>query len=148
MAAQKARDLDPSNSLRVLRLWRRPPQRSPSSRPSLPSLCHPTMSTPSEPPNPPPSSNAAEKAPAQPSSSTQPPADGAAPMETDAPTEEPVVETWEDLPEEIRNSSPEEIMTRIRLIENDIKVCTPFLLTNAPVLANSLSLGLANARLR
>ena len=36
----------------------------------------------------------------------------------DAPGEE----TWEDLPEEILTLSTDEILTRTRLIENDIKV--------------------------
>lgn len=36
----------------------------------------------------------------------------------DAPPEE----TWDDIPEDILNLSPEEINTRTRLIDNDIKV--------------------------
>lgn len=30
---------------------------------------------------------------------------------------------WADIPEDVLSSSTEEILTRIRLIENDIKVC-------------------------
>jgi len=56
------------------------------------------------------------------SNSTAAPADGAAPMETDAAPAAPPVETWDDLPDDIKSATPEEIMTRIRLIENDIKV--------------------------
>lgn len=39
-------------------------------------------------------------------------------MDTDPPTEE----TWADIPEDIMALSTDEILTRIRLIENDIKV--------------------------
>ena len=50
----------------------------------------------------------------------QPAPDGTAVMDTtpDVPAEE----TWEDIPDEIRSLSTDEILTRIRLIENDIKV--------------------------
>jgi 26S proteasome regulatory subunit T5 len=41
-------------------------------------------------------------------------------MET-AP-EQPPEETWEDIPEDVRSGTVEEIQTRARLIENDIKV--------------------------
>jgi 26S proteasome regulatory subunit T5 len=34
----------------------------------------------------------------------------------------PPVETWEDIPEDVMALSTDEILTRIRLIENDIKV--------------------------
>ena len=34
----------------------------------------------------------------------------------------PPEETWDDLPEEILTLSTDEILTRTRLIENDIKV--------------------------
>ncbi|GLB38363.1 putative AAA ATPase family protein [Lyophyllum shimeji] len=69
------------------------------------------------PPNNPPSDS--EKKPETTTSSTAPPAD-VAPMDTtsDVPTEE----TWDDIPEEIMSLSTDEILTRIRLIENDIKV--------------------------
>lgn len=48
------------------------------------------------------------------------PADAAA-MDTasDAPPEE----TWADIPEEIMSLSTDEIITRTRLIDNDVKVC-------------------------
>jgi 26S proteasome regulatory subunit T5 len=32
-------------------------------------------------------------------------------------------ETWDDIPEEIMELDTEDVLTRIRLIENDIKVC-------------------------
>lgn len=35
----------------------------------------------------------------------------------------PQEETWEDIPEDIMTLSTDEILTRIRLIENDMKVC-------------------------
>lgn len=37
----------------------------------------------------------------------------------------PAVEEEEPLPEEILNASPDEIMTRVRLIDNDLKVSSP-----------------------
>jgi 26S proteasome regulatory subunit T5 len=37
-------------------------------------------------------------------------------------TDPPVEETWADIPEDIMALSTDEILTRIRLIENDIKV--------------------------
>ena len=38
-------------------------------------------------------------------------------------TEQPPQDPWADIPEEIMACSTDEIMSRIRLIENDIKVC-------------------------
>ena len=32
-------------------------------------------------------------------------------------------ETWDDIPEDVLNSTTDEILTRIRLIDNDVKVC-------------------------
>lgn len=42
--------------------------------------------------------------------------------EMDTTPDQPVEETWEDIPEEIMELETEDILTRIRLIENDIKV--------------------------
>ena len=79
----------------------------------VPSL---SMSSVTPPNNPPPNP---EKKPeellAAPSSSQ--PTDAEA-MDTDPPAEE----TWADIPEDIMALSTDEILTRIRLIENDIKV--------------------------
>jgi 26S proteasome regulatory subunit T5 len=76
-----------------------------------------------QPPSDPPSNNDnAQKDPEeeQPRQDGENVPDGSAGMDTtpDAPPEE----TWDDIPEEIRSLSTEEILTRIRLIENDIKV--------------------------
>ena len=46
--------------------------------------------------------------------------DGTAVMDTTADV--PAEETWADIPDEIQSLSTDEILTRIRLIENDIKV--------------------------
>ena len=43
-------------------------------------------------------------------------------MDTTPEETKPVEETWDDIPEEIMALSPDEINSRIRLIENDIKV--------------------------
>lgn len=43
-------------------------------------------------------------------------------MDTTPDETKPVEETWEDIPEDIMSLSPDEINSRIRLIENDIKV--------------------------
>jgi 26S proteasome regulatory subunit T5 len=48
------------------------------------------------------------------------PADGA---EMDTTPDVPIEESWADIPEDIMALSTDEILTRIRLIENDIKVC-------------------------
>jgi hypothetical protein len=40
----------------------------------------------------------------------------------DTTPDAPVEETWEDIPEDVMALSTDEILTRIRLIENDIKV--------------------------
>ena len=42
-----------------------------------------------------------------------------------APDQPPQVAAWEDIPDDVLSSTTEEILTRIRLIENDIKVCRP-----------------------
>ena len=43
-------------------------------------------------------------------------------MDTTPDETKPVEETWEDIPEDIMSLSADEINSRIRLIENDIKV--------------------------
>jgi len=40
----------------------------------------------------------------------------------DTTPDQPAEETWEDIPDDVLNSTTDEIFTRIRLIENDIKV--------------------------
>ncbi|KAF8510360.1 26S proteasome subunit P45 [Hysterangium stoloniferum] len=40
----------------------------------------------------------------------------------DVTPDQPAEETWDDIPEDVLNSTTDEILTRIRLIENDIKV--------------------------
>ena len=40
----------------------------------------------------------------------------------DTTPDQPPEETWDDIPEEIKALTTEEILTRIRLIDNDIKV--------------------------
>ena len=43
----------------------------------------------------------------------------------DTTPDQPPEETWEDIPDEILDLSTDEIMTRTRLIDNDLKVyCT------------------------
>ncbi|KAH9841438.1 26S proteasome subunit P45 [Rhodofomes roseus] len=70
-----------------------------------------------QPPSPPPGNNN-EKAPEPtPSSSTDAPQDA-----MDTTPDQPAEETWADIPEEIMSLSTDEILTRIRLIDNDLKV--------------------------
>lgn len=45
-------------------------------------------------------------------------------MDTTPDETKPVEETWEDIPDEIKSLGADEINSRIRLIENDIKVWT------------------------
>lgn len=40
----------------------------------------------------------------------------------DTAPDQPAEETWADIPEEIMSLSTDEILTRIRLIDNDLKV--------------------------
>ena len=40
----------------------------------------------------------------------------------DTTPDQPPEETWEDIPEEIRSLSTDEILTRTRLIDNDLRV--------------------------
>ena len=83
----------------------------------------PAMSSvpPSGPPPTPPSGNNPEKQPEAQPSSTPPPAvqNGAA---MDTTPDQPQEETWDDIPTDIISLGTDEILTRIRLIENDIKV--------------------------
>lgn len=74
------------------------------------------MSSAPPPSNPP---NNSEKKDVPPSSEAAP-SQGVADM--DVTPEAPVEETWDDIPEDILALSTDEIMTRTRLIENDIKV--------------------------
>lgn len=45
-------------------------------------------------------------------------------IEVDAPVEpeQPPEETWEDIPDDVKNAGADEIVTRARLIDNDIRV--------------------------
>lgn len=76
------------------------------------------MSSAAPPPPDPPASNP-EKQPEQ--SSPPPPADTAA-EDASMDTTEDKPETWDDIPPEIMELNTDEILTRIRLIDNDIKV--------------------------
>jgi len=80
-----------------------------------------TMSSAPEPPPQPPADNNSQKpdVPPQPETSS-PAAQNAAEMDTTP--DQPPEETWDDIPEEIKALTTEEILTRIRLIDNDIKV--------------------------
>jgi len=40
----------------------------------------------------------------------------------DTTPDQPAEETWDDIPEDVLNATTDEISTRIRLIDNDIKV--------------------------
>jgi 26S proteasome regulatory subunit T5 len=72
---------------------------------------------PSQPPNNP------EKAPEATASGSNPaPAGSDATMDT-AP-DQPAEETWADIPEDVIALTTDEILTRGRLLDNDIKVCT------------------------
>jgi hypothetical protein len=78
-----------------------------------------------QPPNPPANNDNGKKPEISvPTSAT--PAAGDAAMDT-AP-DVPPPENWDDIPEEILSLSTDEILTRIRLIENDIKVSYQLLL--------------------
>ena len=74
------------------------------------------MSSIPPPSNPPPNP---EKKP-EVSNSSVPPSQDASAMDTTS--DPPVQETWADIPEDIMALSTDEILTRIRLIDNDIKV--------------------------
>lgn len=80
-----------------------------------------------QPPNPPPSDNNNEKKPEPTTSSGAAAQDGDVSMDTTPDL--PVEETWDDIPEEIMSLSSDEILTRTRLIDNDLKVSRMLLQT-------------------
>ena len=45
--------------------------------------------------------------------------------EMDTTPDQPPEETWDDIPEEIMELDTDDVLTRIRLIDNDIKVRLP-----------------------
>ena len=57
----------------------------------------------------------------------------------DTAPDQPAEETWADIPEEIMSLSTDEILTRIRLIDNDLKVRSMSLA--AALLSESIHLG-------
>ncbi|EKM52085.1 uncharacterized protein PHACADRAFT_262549 [Phanerochaete carnosa HHB-10118-sp] len=75
-----------------------------------------------QPPNEPPeeNDNTEQKPEAQASSSTTPAAPDESAMDTTP--DQPPEETWEDIPEDIKSLSTDEITTRTRLIDNDLRV--------------------------
>lgn len=73
------------------------------------------------PPNPPPANQEKAADGAASSATPSPGTEGEMDTTPDAPTEE----TWDDIPEDVISLSTDEILTRIRLIENDIKVRLP-----------------------
>ncbi|KAJ8588658.1 hypothetical protein M405DRAFT_901810 [Rhizopogon salebrosus TDB-379] len=79
------------------------------------------MSSAPEPPSDPPAGNNSQKPDVSPQPATSPPADqdGAS---MDTTPDQPPEETWDDIPEEIKTLTTEEILTRIRLIDSDIEV--------------------------
>ncbi len=85
------------------------------------------MSSVPPPSNPPPNPEKAEDLSA-PDASV--PTEGAAAM--DESPDVPPEETWDDIPEDILNLATDEILTRARLIDNDLKViiCTSVYATN------------------
>ena len=86
-----------------------------------------------EPPRPPPSDNN-EKKPEVPASSTGQNAPQESSMDTTP--DQPPEETWADIPEEIMSLSTDDILTRIRLIDNDLKVPWPQALRTSKCLPN------------
>ena len=82
-----------------------------------------------QPPNPPPQDN---------SNNEKKPEESQAAVSTeetamDTTPDKPPEETWSDIPEEILNLTTDEIMTRTRLIDNDLRVRTQlFVLTGVP----------------
>jgi 26S proteasome regulatory subunit T5 len=75
--------------------------------------------TPAQGPNPPPADNKAN--PDQPASTSDAPATTVEAL-MDTTPDQPPEETWDDIPDDVKNSSTEDILTRSRLIDNDIKV--------------------------
>jgi len=69
-----------------------------------------------QPPNVP--SNGPEKTDAASSSTPAPQQDAA----MDTAPDQPAAETWADIPEDVLSLGTDEILTRVRLLENDIKV--------------------------
>lgn len=45
-------------------------------------------------------------------------------MEDSTTEQQPPEETWEDIPDDVKNAASDEIQTRTRLIDNDIRVRT------------------------
>ncbi|KAG9033420.1 26S proteasome regulatory subunit 6A, partial [Tulasnella sp. UAMH 9824] len=72
------------------------------------------------------------QAPSQPPSDPDKPSDASqsaatqsnapAPHAMDTTSDQPQEETWDDIPEEVKAAGTDEIVTRMRLIDNDIKV--------------------------
>lgn len=76
------------------------------------------MSSAPPPTNPPNNNNEKDGEPS--ASAASAPATDAAPMDTTP--DQPAEETWDDIPEDVMELGTDDIMTRIRLIDNDIKV--------------------------
>jgi 26S proteasome regulatory subunit T5 len=96
------------------------------------------MSSAAPPPNPP-SGN-----PEKQSDSSQEPTTSNAQQDTamDTTPDQPAEETWDDIPADIMSLNTDEILTRIRLIDNDIKVRPRFqsycvILTKCPLLGDA-----------
>jgi hypothetical protein len=102
---------------------------APSSISTTRFLIHMSSAPPSEPPSDPPAGNNVQKpdAPQQPEASPSPAQDG---VEMDTTPDQPAEETWDDIPEEIMALTTDEILTRTRLIDNDIKVRRLYLAIN------------------
>lgn len=71
---------------------------------------------------PPPDPNLPSEPEKQPEGSSAPPAAQDAPAEMDTTPDQPAEDTFEDIPADVMELSTDEILTRIRLIDNDIKV--------------------------
>jgi len=93
----------------------------------------------SQPPEQPPSheDNKAASSSADASMSAAPPAE-AEKMDI---TPDPPAETWSDLPEELLTASADEIISRRRLIENDIRVRLPSFLIGSCLWISGYALG-------
>jgi len=68
--------------------------------------------------------NPVDEKPAEPvasSSSSAAAAANSAEQDVEMKSEEPVIEQ-DPVPDDVKNSTPEEIQTRVRLIDNDIKI--------------------------
>jgi 26S proteasome regulatory subunit T5 len=79
---------------------------------------------PSDPPSNPPTNNNPEKQPeVQPADTPAPAAPDGAAMDTTP--DQPPEESWDDIPADIMALNTDEMLTRIRLIDNDIKVRVP-----------------------